>query len=131
MSDAGDIVAAILADVSAAVSLGGSSVESVSVESLPEDSFPFAMIVQTDYSSDRLDWIQEQRSWIISGQLFQRGGTRDDMQTKLEAVRDQLAADPTLGGVVDDATVDVAVPDSHPDAETIAGEFSVQALKVA
>ena len=47
MSDAGDIVSAILADVAAAVTLGASSVEPVSVENLPDDDFPFVMIVPT------------------------------------------------------------------------------------
>ena len=62
VSDAGDIVSAILADVAAAVTLGASSVEPVSVENLPDDDFPFVMIVQADYETDRIDWLQEIRA---------------------------------------------------------------------
>ena len=131
MSDAGDIVSAILADVSAAVTLGASSVEPVSVENLPDDDFPFAMIVQTDYETERLDWLQEQRTWTVTGELYQRGGTRAEIQTKLEAIRDQVVADPTLGGACHDATVALAVPDSSPDSENLAGRFAVQATRVA
>jgi len=130
VSDAGDIVSAILADVAAAVTLGASSVEAVSVENLPDDDFPFVMIVQADYETDRIDWLQEIRAWTVTGELYQRGGTREDIQTKLEGIRAQIALDPTLSGSCDDCTVSVAVPDSHPDSETLAGRFSVQAVRV-
>lgn len=130
MSVAGDIVTAVLADISTAISGVTTSKEAVSVVELRGQDFPHAMLLQTDYEVETLDWSQERRTWTISGTVVQEGGTREDMQTKLEDIGVQIAADPTLGGAVDHATFASSLSHSHTDAAHIFGVFAVQAEKV-
>ncbi len=131
MSDASDIVDAILADVTTAVGGVTTSTEPVLVDGRPDSAFPLAMILQTEYDPDPLPWLQENRTWTVSGVVWQAGGTRDTMETKLEAIRDQIAADPTLGAKCDHAVFANAEPESHPDSNRISGVFVVRAEKVA
>lgn len=130
MSVESSIVDAVIADVEAAITGVTSLREASDIDSLPDSSFPLAMVLQTDYDAEWLDWMQENRSWTISLGLWQAGGTRDDMQTKLEAVRDQFFNDPTLSNAVDRALCVTSVPDSHPDDSRIGGVIVVQAEKV-
>lgn len=131
MSDAGDIITAILADIAAAITGVTTAEDPTAVDTLPKESLPFAMILETDYDVELLDWGQEQRTWTIAGTVVQNGGTREAMQTKLEAIRAQVLADPTLGGTVDRSSFAGAVPESHPDATRLYGVFAVQAEQVA
>lgn len=139
MSDISDIVDAIIADLGTAVSGINTSKNAVQPDALPDEDFPLAEVLQTDYDIEPLDWGQENRIWTVSIALFevaskQAGdglGTRDTMETKLEAVRDQIAADNTLGGTCDRALCGSIVPESHPDASRIGGAFVVIAEKVA
>ena len=130
MSNASDIVDAVLAHVETAVAGITTSKEVVQPDTLPDDKFPLAMILQTEYDPEPLDWLQENRTWTVSVALWQVDGTRDTMETKLEAVRDLIAADPTLGGTCDRAVFADAVPESHPDSSHIAGLFVVRAEQV-
>ncbi len=128
MSDAGDIVDAISSD--ATTSISGATVEkqATSVEGRDHE-FPLVQILNTDYDVDTLDWRQETRRWTIKGAVWivAEGNTRDTMQAHLEAFRDQIALDPTLGGAVDYSTIVLAVPESHSDSPRIAGFFEVRA----
>lgn len=128
MSVAGDIVTALLADVAAAISGVTTSTEAIAIEQA--SGFPFAMILQTDYDAEWIEWGQERRTWTISGTIVQEGGTREDMQTKLEDIQTQIVADPTLGGSVERAIFGGSIPQQHPDAKYIYGLFAVQAEKV-
>jgi hypothetical protein len=131
MSDASDIVDAILADVTTAVTGVTTSTAVVQPDDRPDEDFPLAIILQTEYDVEPLDWGQENRIWTVDVALFQIGGTRETMQTKLEAVRDQIGADTTLASSCDRAVCVTAIPESHPDAARIAGIFVVRAEKVA
>jgi hypothetical protein len=130
MSDAGDILSAISTDVAAAVS-------GVTVSLLAEDpkkigtaTMPWCRLLMVDYSVEPLDYAQEERTWTIAGLVVEDAGTRETMQTKLEAIRDQVFADATLGSVVKRATCATLVPYSSPDDARIMGEFFVSAVKV-
>jgi hypothetical protein len=131
MSDVSDIVDAVLVEVASAVSGVTTSKEVVQPDTRPAEDFPFAMVVQTEYDTEPLPWLQENRIWTISGALWQADGTRDTMETKLEAIRDEIFGNPTLSGACDQASCVVLVPESHPDDRLIAGLFVVRAEQVA
>ena len=131
MSDASDIVDAILSDVTTAVAGITAFKEVVRPDKRPDSDFPLAMILQTEYEPERLDWGQENRTWVVSVAIWQAGGTRDAMETKLEAIRDQIAADPTLASSCERSVFAAAVPTSNPDSSRVGGFFTVTAEQVA
>lgn len=130
MSVAGDIVTALLADITTAVAGVTTSAEAVSVDELNSEDFPHAMLLQTAYEPVQIEWGQQRRVWTLSGTVVQKGGTREDMQAKLEAIGDQIAADDTLGGAVDRSLFASSVSHSHSDSVHVFGVFVVQAEKV-
>ncbi|GAF94969.1 unnamed protein product [marine sediment metagenome] len=131
MSDAGDIITAILADVTAAVDGVETSEESVAFETVLKEKLPFVSVIEASYEVDEsLEWGQENRIWTFTGTVAQLGGTRETMQAKLDAIRDQVLTDRTLGSTVDTAIFAGTVPASHPDATRIMGAFGVRAEKV-
>ena len=130
MSDAGDILTALTTDVEAAVSGVAVGTDPISIDDLTAGQLPYCVLLIGEPESERLEWGQEQRTWSVLGGLAQQGGTREEMQTKLEAIRDQIVAGPTLDGAVDDAICTTLSIESHPDSARISGEFAVQAGKV-
>jgi hypothetical protein len=132
MSDAGDILTAITADITAAISGVTTSVEPVAIDAtVPREDLPFAATWGSGDEAEPLDWGQENRVWDFSSFVIQQGGTRETMQTKLEAIRAQVVADPTLDGTVDKAVFSGALLESPPDSSRIAGVFAIRAEKVA
>jgi len=139
MSDISDIVDAILTEVEAAVSGVTALTTVVHPDDRPDEDFPLATVLQTEYDVEPLDYLQENRVWTVSVVLWEEAskqsgdglGTRETMQTKLEAIRDKIVADPTLGGTCDRAMCVTAIPESNPDASRIAGVFVVRAERVA
>jgi hypothetical protein len=130
VSNAGDILAALTTDIEAAVSGITVSLESITFDEMTVGQLPYCTIVQGDYTVETIPYSQEERVWTIAGVVCQNGGTRETMATKLEAIRDQIFADQTLGGVVDVATFAPGVPFSHSDSQHIFGEFGVRCEKV-
>ncbi len=130
MSDAGDIVTAVQAVVDTALSIT-SVQESVSLETLDSSDFPYARVVQTGYAVDLLERAQEQRQWTISVLVAIQGDTetREDMAVHLEAIRDGIIADRTLGFSATDrgwtAYCEFLVPESHTDTDMILGVCDV------
>ena len=130
MSAESAIVDAVIADLTAAISGLTTSREPVQPDTMSDDKFPLAVVLQTEYDVEPLDWMQENRIWTISVALWQAGGTRDTMETKLEAIRAKFFADPTLDNSVDRALCVTSVPDSHPDDSRVAGLIVVRAERV-
>ncbi len=131
MSAAGDIITALLADITTAIAGVTTTAEAVSITDLRDEDFPHAMVLQTDHESENLDWGQQLRTWTISGTVIQKGGTRETMQTKLENIGIEIAADTTLGGSVDRATFSSSVSHSHTDSPFIYGVWVVSAELLA
>jgi hypothetical protein len=130
VSDAGDILTALTTDVETAVAGVTVSLAPVNFAQLTSDDLPYCVLVMADYTAEHLDWGQEQRTWIIFGVLAQEGGTRETMQTKLEAIRDEVFSDPTLNSTVHRASCAPLALYSHGDEARVFGEFSVSAEKV-
>jgi hypothetical protein len=131
VSDAGDILTALTADVQAAVSGVTVGTDPINFDQLAAVDLPYCVLVVAEYTAEHLDWGQEQRTWAVVGVLAQGGGTREQMQTKLEAIRDQVFADPTLGSAVDRATCAPLDTESNADDTRVFGVFSVEAEKAA
>jgi hypothetical protein len=131
MSDAGDIITALTTDIETAVSGVTVGTEPITFDDLTDKQLPYCVLIIGEPGAERIEWSQEERTWPVLGVIAQQGGTRETMQTKLEAIRDQVVADPTLGSNVDDAIVGALVVYSHADDARIYGEFSVEAKKVA
>ena len=131
MSDAGDILTALTTDITTAVSGATVTLEAVNFDDLKAQDLPYCRLLQLDYSTEPIDYGQEQRIWTIAGVLAVEGGTREAMQIHLEGIRDQIGADPTLGSLVDRASLAPGVVASHPEEARVYGEFSVQAEKAA
>lgn len=139
MSDISDIVDAILAEVEDAITGVTTSSSVVQPDERPHEDFPLAMVLQTEYDVDPLDYMQENRIWTVSGVVWEEAsqqsgdglGTRETMQTKLEAIRDEIRNNPTLSGVCDRAMCVTALPESHSDDSRVAGLFVVRVEKVA
>jgi hypothetical protein len=87
-------------------------------------------VLQTQYDVEFLEWNQENRLWLITGAVYQEGGTREAMHLKLEAFRDAVAADAQLGVLVDRASLANSVPESSPDSKIVVGIWAARCEKV-
>jgi hypothetical protein len=130
MSDVSDISDAIVAAVEAAVAGSEAVVGNLAIDTVASDRFPIAEIVQTGNEPEPLPWRQENQVWLFECAMYQKGGTRQTMQTKLEAIRDGVRADPTLSGACDRASCAALVPESHVDSRLVTGVFVIRAEKV-
>lgn len=130
MSVVGDIVDAIIVDVKAAVQGIHTETENFSLSRLTHRELPHCGVISTAYASEPIDFRQELQTWEVDLTLVQSGGTREDLEVKIEAIRTQIFADPTLGGKVDRAFMLSAVPHSQADSEKLIGEIRVTATKV-
>jgi hypothetical protein len=74
MSQIGDILDAIVVHAEAAISGVTVSLEAVGPD-VNEEDLPFLTVLQTQYDVDFLPWAQENRIWVVSGALYQNGGT--------------------------------------------------------
>ena len=130
MSVIGDIVDAIIVDVKAAVSGIHTETENFSLSRLTHRDLPHCGVVATLYTAEALDFRQELQTWEIELQLVQSGGTREDLEVKIEAIRTEIFADPTLGGKVDRAFMLSSVPHSQAGSPQLVGTIVVTATKV-
>ena len=130
MSDAGDMITALLADAGTAIPGVTTSLEPVMGGDINNEDLPYLTVLATDYASSPLAWQQESRVWTFTGRLYNDGGTREAMQLDLEAFRDQVRADPTLGGSCDFAVMVASVPHSAGDAKLVVGDWAVRCERV-
>ena len=131
MSVIGDIVDAIIVDVGVAVTGIDTEKENIPISSLKAEDLPHVRVIGSLFQSEPLDdFLQEQHRWEVELMLVQDGGTRETLETKIEAIRDQIFADPTLGAKVERAYMQSSVPHSQPDAAKVIGILVVIAEKV-
>jgi hypothetical protein len=133
VSDASAILTALTTDVTTAVAGVTVTLEDVNFAGVKAEELPYCRLLLVDYTVEPLDWGQERRTWTVSGVLAIKATdstTRETMQLLLDAIRDQVFADPTLDASVHIAFCATIVPYSHPDDGKIYGDFSVNAEKV-
>lgn len=132
MSDAGNILTALTADVTAAVAGVTVTLEAVNFAGLKAEELPYCRLLLVDYTVEAVDWGQEKRVWTVACLLAiedTEATTRETMQLLLDAIRDKVFDDPTLDAAVHIASCAPIVPYSNPDEGRVYGEFSVQAEK--
>lgn len=130
MSVIGDVIDAIIVDVKAAVSGIDTETENLAISALTTQHLPHVRVVASEFEAEALEFRQELHRWTVELTLVQSHGTRESLELKVEAIRNQIFADPTLGGAVDRAVMQSAVPHSQPDAERMQGSIIVTAEKV-
>lgn len=131
MSDAGAILTALTTIVETAVDGVTVAVDPTSFTKLTTDNLPYCILTHEPYASEQLVYAQERRTWVVLGQLAVNGGTREATQLLLEAIRDAVLADPTLGSSVDSAFCAPNDAFTNPDDPRVFGDFNVTAEKVA
>jgi len=127
----GTVIAAIIVDVKTAVQGIDTESENLPVSSLTERELPHVRVLGSSFEAEPLeDFLQETHRWTVDLLLVQKGGTRESLETKIEAIRDEIFSDQTLGGAVERAHMESAVPHSQTDAEKLIGVITVIAEKV-
>jgi len=83
-----------------------------------------------DYTSARIDFLQEEREFTVEGRVERAGEdeSRETVQTLLDGLRDAIEADPTLGGLVETALfTDGGVTSLQEAGAVFVGSFTVVA----
>lgn len=99
MSDVGAIMDAL---VTAAETVSGVTAERALklAEDLESDDFPYCMVFDPDETVTLGDFLLPQVEIEVSMLLSTRGETQEALALKMDSVRDAVAADRTLGGLV-------------------------------
>ena len=119
MSRLGAIQTAIGVHVTAAFTAASETVtlsyDPDAFDNVPKDQLPFARILFVEEEPERLDFKQERRR--VSGEVViaMVDATREDVNARLEAIRDLIFADETLSDTVDDIACEAGVALSTPD----------------
>lgn len=131
MSVISDIVDAIIDDVKVAVQGINTEAENLPIHALTTQHLDHVRVIGTLFESEPLeDFRQENHRWTVELMFVQAGGTRESLETKIEAIRNQIFTNPTLGAKVDRAYMQSSVPHSQPDAAKLIGVLVVIAEKV-
>ncbi len=107
--------------------------EPESIEVIPKDQLPYAIVLVSEEEPERLDFKQERRRVVgeikiavIATPGATAEATREAMDAKLEAVRDAIFGDPYLTASVDDVSCGKAETRSGPDDVVVYGELDFQ-----
>lgn len=133
MSQITDIVTALVADVTTALSVPSSykSVDSVYTElsQLREGDLPKAMVFNPSVEVERLAYKQVSEITTLGIALIRKQGEAAEIRTDVEAVITQIEADSTLGSKVDDSLIDTIEIDETQSTRTLA-VLTIQARRV-
>ncbi len=106
-------------------------------DSLQKHQFPHAIIIFTEDDPERLDFKQERRRVIgevaiadITTPGDTAEATREDMDLKLETIRDAIFADPDLSATVDDVSCDAAFTSSGQEDAKVYGTLDIVAEEI-
>lgn len=136
MSRLNDIRTAVAVHVSAAYTAAGETVtlssDPKSFDSVPADQFPHAIILFIEEEPERLSFKQERRRVVGEIHLCDAGETvtREVMDSRIEAIRDLIFADPYLSASVDDLTAEAGATISNPTARKVYGSLDVTTEEV-
>jgi hypothetical protein len=98
-------------------------------EELGVDELPHLFVHSPQESIELLDFQQERRSFVCTLDLWVQGDTQDQLATKLDGIRDQIAANRSLSGAADYATVTLRQVFEFPARERKVGRIEVLAVK--
>lgn len=130
MSQITDIVTALVADVTAALT-SYNSVDSVytAADDIREGEMPKAMVFNPGLEVERLPYRQVSEITTLGIALVRKHGEAAEIRTDVEAIIAQIESDTTLGSKVDDSLVDAIEIDETRSDHTFA-VLTVQARRV-
>lgn len=128
MSDFGAVATAILSAVGSAITLGGSSDGALSYGKIPADQFPFAMVYNPIKKITRRPFRHGLEETATPLTVVWRDETIANVNAAVVLIEAQIASDPTLGGVVEDAWISIVGRDDGLDTEYTAAVFQVDTV---
>jgi hypothetical protein len=134
MSRLGAIQTAVGVHVAAAFTAAGETVtlsyDPDAFDAVEQSQLPFARILFVEEDPERLAFKQERRR--VSGEVMiaMVDAEREDVNARIEAIRDLIFADYTLTSTVDDITCEAGVALSAPDDPLKYGTLDVATEEV-
>jgi len=116
MSNFGAVPTAILSAINTAVTLGGSRDGFINYTKIPADQFPFAMVYNPTKEIDRGEFRHGVETTANPVIVVWHDDDVATVNAGIVAIEAQIASDPTLGSVVEDAWVAVAGRDEGLDS---------------
>ena len=134
MSRLGAIQTAVGVHVTAAFTAAGETVtlgyDPNAFETVPKDQFPYARIIFVEEEPERLAFKQERRRVVGQVAIGMLDATREDVDSRIEAIRDLIFADETLSSTVDDITCEAGETISNPDDPKKYGTLDISTEEV-
>jgi hypothetical protein len=134
MSRLGAIQTAVGVHVTAAFTAAGETVtlgyDPIALDSVQQSEFPFARIIFEEEEPERLAFKQERRRVAGTVLIGMLDATRENVDARIEAIRDLIFADETLSSTVDDITCEAGVTFSSSDAPKKFGTLDIATEEV-
>jgi hypothetical protein len=125
VSDFGDVPAAILTAIDSAISLGGSSDGFMPYDKIPDDQFPYAMVYNPQKLLERGEFRHSSETTANPTIVVWKNVAMSTVNAAVVLIEAEIASDPTLGGVVEDAWVSLVGRDEADDANFTAAVFQI------
>ena len=134
MSRLGAIQNAVGVHVTAAFTAAGETVtlgyDPIDIDTVPKDQFPYAILLFAEEDPERLAFKQERRRVSGTVAIAMINATRENVNARIEAIRDLIFADETLNSSVDDITCEAGRCVSNPDDEIKYGTLDISTEEV-
>ena len=134
MSRLNDIRTLVAAHVTTAFTAASETVtlsaDPQALDVIPKDQLPYARIIFDEEEPERLAFKQERRRIVGDISLAMADTTRETMDSRIEAIRDLIFADETLGSTVDGIIAEQGVTGSNPDDSTVYGTLGITVEEV-
>jgi len=134
VSRLGAIQTAVGVHVTAAFTAAGETVtlgyDPVAADDLPKNQLPHAIIIFEEAEPERLAYKQERRLVTGSVAIAMLDATREDVDARIEAIRDLIFADETLTSTVDDIACEAGIATSDPDDPKKYGTLDIRTEEV-
>ena len=114
-------------DASETVTLG---YEPIAFDDVQKSEFPYARILFVEEEPERLAFKQERRRVVGEVAIGMLDSTREDVNARIEAIRDLIFADETLTSTVDDITCEAGVAASSTDDTKVYGTLDISTEEV-
>lgn len=128
MSSFGAVPAAILAAVGASITLGGSRDGFQAYPKIPAGSFPYAMVHSPVKQLERGDFRHGVETTATPLIVVWHAETITNVNAAIALIEAGIQADPTLGGVVEDAWVSVVGREETVDSVFTAAIMQIDTL---
>ena len=126
MSDFGEVPTAILAAIDSAITLKGSRDGFMLYSKIPPDDFPYAMVYDPVKEIDRGEFQHGEERTSNPVVVVWKNETIANVNAAVVLIEAEIASDPTLGGVVEDAWIGLVGRDESIDSPFTAAVFQIE-----